>query len=219
MFTGLIERVGTLTSIAERGDGASLVIEASGWQEPLVVGESVAVEGVCLTVTTITPRGFTCDILKETLTRTTLGQGRPGRPLNLERALRADGRLGGHFVSGHVDGVGTVESVGRAGPDWVLTLACSPELLGGMVSKGSIAVNGVSLTLARLDANDFAVHLIPHTWTHTTLHLLRTGDSVNLETDMLGKYVKGFMDRAAAGGRPSALTLERLGEAGFLLAT
>jgi riboflavin synthase len=216
MFTGLIERVGKLAGIEDRGEGALLAIGIPDWPEPLVVGESVAVEGVCLTVAMITARQFTCDVLKETLSRTTLGLKKPGTPLNLERALRADGRLGGHFVSGHVDGVGTVASIGRAGPDWVLDIACSEDLLGGMVFKGSIAVNGVSLTLAKLDSTGFSVHLIPHTWTHTSLHLLQQGDPVNLETDMLGKYVKGFLDRSGGGDRAGRLTLERLGEAGFL---
>jgi riboflavin synthase len=214
MFTGLIEQMGKLTGIESRGEGAILSIALAKGPEPLVVGESMAVEGVCLTVTTVTPGGFTCDVLKETLARTTLGKKKPGTPLNLERALRADGRLGGHFVSGHVDGVGSVAGIGRAGPDWVLDISCSDSLLAGMVFKGSITVNGVSLTLARLSADEFSVHLIPHTWTHTTLHLLRAGDPVNLETDMLGKYVKGFMDRA--GGGAGKLTLKHLGEAGFL---
>jgi riboflavin synthase len=216
MFTGLIEQVGTLSGFAQRGEGAMLEIRFHGWPDPLVVGESVAVEGVCLTVTTVSSGSFSCDVLKETLSRTTLGHKKPGAFLNLERALRTDGRLGGHFVSGHIDGAGTVRSVGRAGPDWVLDIACSAELLEGMVFKGSIAVNGVSLTLARLDACSFAVHLIPHTWTQTTLHGLRSGDPVNLETDLLGKYVKGFLDRTGSGGQSRPLTLERLGEAGFL---
>ncbi len=216
MFTGLVDRVGTLLGIANRGEGAQLAIDAAHWPDPLRLGESVAVEGVCLTITTITLNGFTCDILRETLSRTTLGRKKAGSPLNLERALQANGRLGGHFVSGHVDGVGTVASIGRAGPDWVLEIACSADLLSGMVFKGSITVNGVSLTLARMNTGSFSVHLIPHTWSQTTLHLIRDGDAVNLETDMLGKYVKGFLERNGGDIRTGTLTLERLNEAGFL---
>jgi riboflavin synthase len=212
MFTGLIERVGRLVRRDERGDGGRLLIEATGWSDPLALGESVAVEGVCLTVAEITARGFSCDILKETLARTTLGGKKPGAKLNLERALRPDSRLGGHFVTGHVDGVGELADAGRAGPDLVLTVSAAGALIGGMVLKGSIAVNGVSLTIARLTDREFDVHLIPHTLQETSLEFLRPGDPVNLETDMLGKYVKRFLERSAPGG----LTLEKLGEAGFL---
>ncbi len=215
MFTGLIERVGKLERIEPRGEGAGLTIRSSGWLEPLEKGESVAVDGVCLTVTGGTAAQFTCDALKETLNRTTLGDKKPGAPVNLERALRADSRLGGHFVSGHVDGTGRIACIGRAGPDWVLDIEADPELLDGMVFKGSIAVNGVSLTLARVDEIGFSVHLIPHTWEATTLHGLKPGNRVNLETDMLGKYVKAFLDKGLARGKPGGLTWEKLREAGM----
>jgi riboflavin synthase len=212
MFTGIIEQVGHLVRRDDRGDGGRLTVEGAAWSDPLALGESIAVEGVCLTVSAVTPGGFACDILKETLARTTLGRKKPGAPLNLERALRPDSRLGGHFVTGHVDGVGELDATGRAGPDYVLTVRAPEALIGGMVMKGSVALNGVSLTLARLSATEFDVHLIPHTWKQTSLASLRPGDPVNLETDMLGKYVKRFLERTAAGG----MTLERLGEAGFL---
>lgn len=212
MFTGLIERMGRLIRREERGAGGRLMIDASGWSEPLILGESVAVEGVCLTVAEISAHGFACDILRETLARTTLGLKKPGAAVNLERALRPDGRLGGHFVTGHVDGVGELAAMGQAGPDIILTLQAEEELIGGMVLKGSIAVNGVSLTIARLSGRDFEVHLIPHTLKQTSLESMRPGESVNLETDMLGKYVKGFLAQTQSRG----VTLERLGEAGFL---
>ncbi|MFO7535483.1 MAG: riboflavin synthase [Kiritimatiellia bacterium] len=215
MFTGLIEQVGSLSRLETRGEGGLLTVKCAPWEKPLVLGESMAVEGVCLTVASILPDGFGCDILRETLDRTTLGAKRPGAELNLERALQAGGRLGGHFVSGHVDGVGELLSVGRAGADWVLDIGASAELIAGMVLKGSIAVNGVSLTIARLSGDDFEVHLIPHTWSNTTLHGLKTGSRINLESDMLGKYVRAFLQKNGHAG-PGGLTLERMGEAGFL---
>jgi riboflavin synthase len=211
MFTGLIERVGRLVRVDGRGIGGRLVLDATGWTDPLVLGESVAVEGVCLTVADIAAGGFACDILKETLARTTLGKKKQGDRLNLERALRPDGRLGGHFVTGHVDGVGELREASQAGPDLVLTIQAPEDLIAGMVFKGSIAVNGVSLTLARLSEREFDVHLIPHTKNQTALEWIRPGEPVNLETDMLGKYVKRFLERSKPG-----LTLEQLGQAGFL---
>lgn len=215
MFTGLIERMGILERRESRGEGATLTIRAADWPEPLRLGDSVAVEGVCLTVTRLWDQGFTCDALQETLTRTTLGEARPGAPLNLERALRADGRLGGHFVTGHVDGMGRLAKIDRAGPDWVLAIEAPSDLADGLVFKGSVAVNGVSLTVAQNDKTRFFVHLIPHTWAQTTLHHLKSGDRVNLETDLLGKYVKAFLagDR---GDKPTGgLTWEQLRDAGM----
>lgn len=212
MFTGLIEQVGSLSRLETRGEGGRLTLKCAPWRDSLALGESVSVEGVCLTVAAILPDGFSCDILRETLARTTLGGKHPGDGLNLERALQAGGRLGGHFVTGHVDGVGELESIGRAGADWVLNIEASAALIAGLVLKGSVAVNGVSLTIARLGPDDFAVHLIPHTWTHTTLQGLKPGRPINLETDMLGKYVQAYLRKSGSGG----LTLERMGEAGFL---
>lgn len=189
-----------------------LVIHHAPWDASLFVGESVAVQGGCLTVTTLRAGEFTCDVLHETLEKTTLGALSLGAPLNLERALRADERLGGHIVTGHIDGQGKVAALEQKGADWILEVACSPELLAGIVPKGSIAINGVSLTVAALRSKSFTVHLIPHTWSHTSLHALKTGHSVNLETDLIGKYVQRYLARMHA---EHGVTLEKLRTAGF----
>lgn len=212
MFTGLVQQVGTLAGKKARGDGLGLVIRHTPWDSPLIVGESVAVQGACLTVTTLRAGEFTCDVLHETLEKTTLGSLSPGTPLNLERALRVDERLGGHMVTGHIDGQGTVSALEQKGADWVLEVACAAELLDGIVTKGSIAINGVSLTVAALQQKSFAVHLIPHTWTHTSLHAVKAGHSVNLETDLIGKYVQRYLGRMQGD---KGLTMEKLLAAGF----
>lgn len=207
MFTGLIQQVGSLAAMTGRGKGKRLAVRHSPWDTPLALGESVAVNGVCLTVAERGAGQFCCDVLEETLDKTGLGRKRPGDPLNLERALRVDDRLGGHMVTGHVDGVGTVTALDRKGDDWTLEVACDAGLLTGMVPKGSIAVDGVSLTLVELSAKTFSVHLIPHTWKNTALHALRKGGTVNLETDIIGKYVARHLANMDAG---SGLTVEKL---------
>lgn len=211
MFTGLIEKVGTLSSAVARGDGMSFVIKHDAWKEPLVLGESVAVQGACLTVTSCTAGEFTCDVLQETLKKTNLSGKRPRALLNLERALRAGDRLGGHFVTGHVDEVGEVASVKASGADWVLEVAGSALMMEQLVPKGSITVDGVSLTLVQLRAKTFTVHLIPHTWANTSLKGLTRGSSVNLEADILGKYAQKQVQSKLGGG----VTLEKLILAGF----
>lgn len=212
MFTGLTQQVGTLAGKKARSDGMSLVIRHAPWDAPLVVGESVAVQGACLTVTSIRTGEFTCDVLAETLKKTTLGGISTGAKLNLERALRADDRLGGHIVTGHIDGTGRVHSLEQKGDDWILEVACGHELLAGIVPKGSVAIDGVSLTVADLRSASFTVHLIPHTWTHTSLHVLKTGWSVNLETDLIGKYVQRYLGLMQ---QDKGLTLDKLRAAGF----
>lgn len=211
MFTGLIEKTGTLASTAARGAGMRFVIRHDPWKEPLTPGESVAVQGVCLTVTLCSAGEFACDVLKETLDKTNLGGKSPGSPLNLERAMRAGDRLGGHFVTGHIDETGKVKSVTARDGDWILEVAAGIQLMEQLVSKGSITVDGVSLTLAELREGAFTVHLIPHTWRHTALHGLKRGDTVNLEADILGKYVRKQIRLQQQGG----VTLEKLASAGF----
>lgn len=188
-----------------------LVIHHEPWSEPLTPGESVAVQGVCLTVTVSSPGEFTCDVLKETLTKTNLAGKHVAAPLNLERAMRAGDRLGGHFVTGHIDETGKVANLTLSGADRVLEVAASPSFMGQLVSKGSVTVDGVSLTVVDLSAKTFSVHLIPHTWEHTSLRVLKRGGSVNLEADILGKYVQKQMDRKMGNG----VTLEKLMSAGF----
>jgi riboflavin synthase len=190
----------------------SFAIRHAPWDSPLEPGESVAVQGVCLTVTAAEAGEFACDALQETLRRTDLGAKRPGAPLNLERALRLQDRLGGHLVTGHVDGTGTLLARQASGRDWILEIGCGPELMAGIVPKGSITCNGVSLTVAELRRSSFTVHLIPHTWDHTSLRALEPGEAVNLETDLIGKYVARAL-RAARG--EAGLTLDDLQRAGF----
>jgi len=212
MFTGLVQQVGTLSAKKPRGDGMSLVIRHAPWDSPLIKGESVAVQGACLTVTSVRTGEFSCDVLNETLKKTSLGAAESGSRLNLERALRADDRLGGHIVTGHVDGLGTVLALEQKGADWILEVTCDEELLGGIVPKGSIAIDGVSLTIAELKSKSFAVHLIPHTLANSSLKTLKKGRTVNLETDIIGKYVQRHLGRMQGG---KGLTLEKLQAAGF----
>ena len=212
MFTGIIQQVGTLGAVQSRAGGASLVIRHAPWEPALVQGESVAVQGVCLTVTAARPTEFACDTLAETLAKTTLGGQKPGALLNLERAMQLQDRLGGHLVTGHVDGTGQVLGRQPAGEDWIIEIGCDDALLAGIVSKGSIACDGVSLTVAALRKTSFTVHIIPHTWEHTALRALHAGDPVNLETDMIGKYVQRFLALQQSG---PGLTEEDLRRAGF----
>jgi riboflavin synthase len=188
MFTGLIESVGQVTGLDEVRGGLRLRLRTA-FAPDLVLGESVAVNGVCLTVTAVAGDEMHADIGPETARVTTLGSLEPGRPVNLERAMRADSRFGGHFVQGHVDGVGTVQELrGEADARW-LTIAFPPPLAQYFVRKGSITVDGISLTVAGLAADRFDVMIIPFTWAHTNLPSLEVGSRVNLECDMVGKYV------------------------------
>ena len=212
MFTGLIQQIGTLARRETVAGGLRLVIAGAPWNPPLTLGESMAVNGACLTLAQIQGKAFACDILQETLDRTTLGAKRPGAALNLERALRLGDPLGGHLVTGHVDGIGAVSSHQAKGRDWILRVTCGTELLRGMVLKGSIAIDGVSLTLVELDERSFAVALIPFTGEHTALGKLKEGDSVNLETDLIGKHVRRTLETEKA---PAPLTWDRLHKAGF----
>lgn len=213
MFTGLVEKIGRLVGTEARGAGARMAIECGPWQEPLRHGESVAIQGVCLTVTEAHGGCFACDVLTETLRRSTLGRYKPGARVNLERALRAGDRLGGHLVTGHVDGVTELLRRDSLGDDWQLAIACSDEFRPGIVKKGSIACDGVSLTVAEVQRDFFTVYVIPHTWMHTTLNDLRPGDLMNVELDLLGKYARS---QATETSLPHRVTPELLARAGFL---
>ena len=188
MFTGLIEAVGHVGEIVRTNSGVRLAVRTELAAE-LTDGESVSVNGVCLTVAERKAGMFAADIGPETARVTTLGGLQPGHPVNLERALRADGRFGGHFVQGHVDGVGAVLEIRAEGDAHWLKVAYSAPLAPYLVTKGSVAVEGVSLTVAALGDDHFDVMIIPFTWSHTSLSSLRTGARVNLECDMVGKYV------------------------------
>jgi riboflavin synthase len=195
MFTGIIETVGTIAAIEPAGGLTRLVVEAPAIQEGVRIGDSIAVNGACLTVTAVEAGRFAFDAIAETLARTSLGDLRPGSRANLERAMRADGRLDGHIVQGHVDGTGRVRALERAGEDVRLYVECGPEVGDFLVEKGSVAIDGVSLTVVGVDAKGFDVALIPHTLAVTTLGERVPGDRVNLEADVLGKYVVRYLDR------------------------
>jgi riboflavin synthase len=201
VFTGIVEAVGTVVAVEPDGDLTRLAVEEPRIAEGVEVGDSVAVNGACLTVTRAAGGRLFFDAVRETLERTALGGLGPGSRVNLERALRADARLDGHIVQGHVDGTGSVRSLERDGDDVRLYVACGPEVSEFLVPKGSVAIDGVSLTVVGCDARGFDVALIPHTLEVTTLGRLEPGASVNLEADVLGKYVKRYLDRIAGSAR------------------
>jgi riboflavin synthase len=188
MFTGLIETVGHVSGITPASSGFRVSIRTSLVAD-LSLGESVAVNGVCLTVTSIEGGLLHADIGPETARVTTLGALRPDQPVNLERSMRADARFGGHFVQGHVDATGVVEKMWPDGEARWLTIGFPIDLSPLLIMKGSVSVDGISLTVAALRDRHFDVMIIPHTWSHTNLSSVREGDRVNLECDMLGKYV------------------------------
>jgi riboflavin synthase len=201
MFTGLIETVAEVLTFEQMPGGARLVV-ASPLGADLAVGESLAVNGVCLTVVERNDHAAAFDLGPETARVTSLGSLAPGAPVNLERAVRADGRLGGHLVLGHVDGIGTVVDVEPAMDFTWIRISYPPELAAGFVLKGSVAVDGVSLTVAHLTDDRFDVQVVPHTLAHTTMARWRAGTAVNLECDVIGKYVARAV--ALAWARPLA---------------
>ncbi|MGZ4380281.1 MAG: riboflavin synthase [Gaiellaceae bacterium] len=195
MFTGIVRERGRVASIVGGADGARLRVVAPQTAAQTVVGDSVAINGVCLTATAVTDGELAFDAVAETLRRTSLGRLEPGAEVNLEPALRAGEPLGGHIVQGHVDGVGRVRSLEPAGDGAELTVEAAPEILRYCVEKGSITVDGVSLTVASLAGDAFSIALIPHTLAETTLSRLVPGDEVNLEVDVLAKYVERLVAR------------------------
>lgn len=213
MFTGIIEEVGRVRTVAPAGGGSRVEVTASRILDGAREGDSIATDGVCLTVTRFTSGGFEADCSAETLRRTSLGSWRPGTAVNLERAMRLGDRLGGHMVQGHVEGVG--ELVGRRpeGESAMMRFAYPPELGRYMILKGSIAVSGVSLTIATLDDAWFEVAVIPVTLEWTTLGRMAAGSPVNLETDLIAKYVERLV--RADASRPALLTVEGLKEMGY----
>ncbi len=204
MFTGLIESLGRVADVSDAPAGKRLLVKPETTTD-LTLGESVAVNGVCLTVVECGDQGIAFDVSPETLSVTTLARLGSESLVNLERSMRADARLGGHFVQGHVDGVGTVESLAQEGESHRLTIAVPPALMKLIVSKGSVAVDGVSLTVASLDdlRARFDVQIIPFTWLHTRFHLARPGDPVNVECDILGKYVARALERHTLEPQPT----------------
>lgn len=217
MFTGIIEEAGLIRSLRPASAGAFIQIEADRIAPGLKPGDSVAVNGVCLTVREIAGQRFTCDLSAETLRRSSLGRATAGTIVNLERPLAVGDRLGGHIVQGHIDGVGKFVSSVSTGDGVDMEFSFPPELERYFVSKGSVAVDGISLTVASLKENSFVVAVIPHTYRVTNLHRLRPGDAVNLEGDILAKYFARFFQlgliREPAPNR--RLTVDELREQGY----
>lgn len=216
MFTGIIEETGAVRSIISGSRSGELTIDAKTVLSGTRVGDSIAVNGVCLTVTRLTDSGFSADVMPETLRRTALGSLKNGSRVNLERAMPADGRFGGHIVSGHIDGTGVITSMKRDENAVWVTISADSSILHLIVEKGSIAIDGISLTVASVDSSSFSVSVIPHTGAQTTLLSKRQGDIVNLENDIIGKYVQRLMQPAGAEKKTSRITEDFLAEHGFL---
>jgi riboflavin synthase len=197
MFTGIIEEAGAVESVENSGRSIRLVVRAAACAKGLRLGDSIAVNGCCLTAAKLVRKksgaSVHFDLLHETWQRTNLQFARPGSLVNLERPLSVNGRLDGHFVTGHIDGIGRITRAESRGSDRLLEISADTSLMPLIVSKGSIALDGISLTIADLGRNHFSVWIIPHTWEVTALRERKTGDAVNLEMDILGKYVARFM--------------------------
>ncbi len=204
MFTGIIEELGTVKDIGITGNSAQIKLSAEKVLENTRIGDSIAVNGICLTVTGITSDGFSADVMPETLKRTSLSIVRRGDKVNLERAMAADGRFGGHIVSGHIDGTGTIRDYKKDGNAVWVTISAPDDILKLVAEKGSIAIDGISLTVAYVDDICFKVSIIPHTAGETTLLMKRVGDPVNLETDIIGKYVAKLLTVPAESSVRSA---------------
>ena len=213
MFTGLIEEKGKVVQVQPSSGGLRLTVEAPVVSGDVKLGDSVAVNGACLTAVEINPPMLKFDVVRETAGRSTLGNLRPGDAVNLERPLRAGDRLGGHMVLGHVDGIGTIREIRKSGGETVFRFEAPPEIMQYIVEKGSIAINGISLTIADLGPNWFTVAAIPHTLQATTLGEASVGSAVNLETDIIGKYVYKFMGKSAGSDQR---LLGKLSEGGFM---
>lgn len=195
MFTGIIEELGKVASIEQRGDNARIVIEADLVTEDIHEGDSIAVNGVCLTALEVNRNSFAADVSRETLDRSTLGRLGPGAPVNLERSVTPATRLGGHLVQGHVDARGKFLSATDHGGSWTVRIAYAREIARYLVFKGSVAVEGISLTIAELTDDYFEVAVIPKTWEVTNLSQIQPGDGVNLEADVIAKYVERLLHR------------------------
>jgi riboflavin synthase len=193
MFTGIIEELGRVRSVEALGENVRIVIEARAVTEDTKDGDSIAVNGVCLTALDVQPGSFAADVSRETLDRSTLGRLNPGAPVNLERAVTPATRLGGHIVQGHVDARGKFVSATDHAGSWTVRISYPPEIARYLVFKGSIAVEGISLTIANLAADSFEIAVIPKTWGVTNFSHLRPGDEVNLEVDMIAKYIERLL--------------------------
>ncbi|MBN1321847.1 MAG: riboflavin synthase [Thermoleophilia bacterium] len=221
MFTGLVEEVGVVQSVERSREGGRMTLRAGRVLEGTSLGDSIAVSGACLTVVDLTRDGFTVDCMPETFLRTTLGQAKRGTVVNLERSLAMGSRLGGHLVLGHVDAVADVLAVERKGRTWQVRFSLPDEVRGCVAAKGSVAIDGVSLTVVRVVNEGFDVGVIPHTLAETTLKSVTVGVRVNMEADVLARYVQRALelrtqDEVPGGGAEGGLTEDLLREQGFI---
>jgi riboflavin synthase len=217
MFTGIIEELGTIKNIDLLKDSARLTIDASLVLKGSQIGDSIAVNGVCLTATAIGSGSFSVDVMYETLQRTNLQELKQHTKVNLERALQLQSRLGGHLVSGHVDGIGKITAMTPVGIAQIYRIQTSSEITSSLLPKGSVAIDGISLTVIDVGDDFFTVSLIPHTFQHTTLGFKRIGSAVNLETDIIGKYVARFLQKDHSPPKTRKdISVEFLTENGFI---
>lgn len=219
MFTGIVEEIGTILSVKKGVKSSALTISGDLIFEDMHIGDSIAVNGVCLTVTNKTKESFTADVMAETLRRSSLGSLKAGSKVNLERAMAANGRFGGHIVSGHIDGTGEIESFVREDNAVWVTVKTPVKLLKYIIEKGSIAIDGVSLTVAYVDNRCFKVSLIPHTAANTILLSKKAGDIVNLENDIVGKYIEKLMhfdEQVEEDTKTTGISMDFLAKNGFV---
>lgn len=215
MFTGIVEEMGCVKSVQQGAVSSFIEIKAETVLSDAHIGDSIAVNGVCLTVTDITVDSFRADVMNETLKRSSLGDLRQGSNVNLERAMSANGRFGGHIVSGHIDGTGTITDIKKDGIAVWYTITTSPEILRYIVEKGSVAIDGISLTVVDVSDSDFKISVIPHTAVQTVLGFKKSGDIVNIENDIIGKYVEKLMKSGENKTEKSRITMDFLAENGF----
>ena len=213
MFTGIVEEVGTVVGIQRGGNKSFIRIKAQKVLEDVKLGDSIAVNGVCLTVTDFDSASFQADVMNETLSRSSLGSLRSGSPVDLERAMVAGGRFGGHIVSGHIDGMGTITDIINDGIAVWYSVSAKAEIMRYIVEKGSVAIDGISLTVAKVAESSFSVSIIPHTAAKTVLGVKKVGDTVNLENDIIAKYVEKLLKTDSASG---GISMELLAKNGFI---
>ena len=216
MFTGIVEEMGKIVRVEKVAKSSRLTVSGDKIFSDLKLGDSVATNGVCLTVTSFSKGIFTADVMNETLKRSNLGELRQGSMVNLERAMIANGRFGGHIVSGHIDGTGVITKIEQDDIAVWYTIRADRKIMKYIIEKGSVAIDGISLTIAKVTDNDFAVSLIPHTAKETVLGYKKTGDTVNLENDVVGKYIEHFLSfKEEPETKSSGITKEFLLKAGF----
>lgn len=216
MFTGIVEELGKIHSLKKRSDGARIKVSAKIVTKDSQEGDSIAVNGVCLTALEVKNNSFAADISQETLNRSTLGNLKTGSGVNLERAVTPSTRLGGHIVQGHVDARGEFISAEQNGDFWMVRIGFPTKIEQYLVYKGSVSVEGISLTIANLAENYFEIAVIPKTWELTNLSTLKSGDAVNLEVDVIAKYVERIMFYGKTEGKPESITTEKLKKLGFV---